>query len=390
MVDPPAFWDTLRRSCNGFDNVVALSSNGYHGRFPHPLHQQFSQFEWLIGASNSRAISSLDELKHSADAWKLGLITYDESRHVLLNGQPPATFGRFFIPDQLTVSQQPSDAFVPKPFLPKSENIALRQQESEEDYILKIQKIQQHIRQGDIYEINYCMAFHAEAEIDPVEVFGKLSEISPNPFSAFVKFGHQYMMCSSMERFMQHRAGRLITQPIKGTASVNQGSLMADNHKERAENIMAVDVARNDLALNCHPGTVRTIELAQPHPYGHVSQLVSTVSGQLRQEIHPLDAMVSALPMASMTGAPKRRAAELIHEFETETRGEYSGTIGYIDPEGNFDFNVIIRTLRYNELTAQITANVGAAITLKSDPAAEYQECLLKLAGLQRALNPQF
>jgi len=264
-----------------------------------------------------------------------------------------------------------------------------------EDYLKIVQRIREHIVEGDLYEMNLCQEFFAEkTSIDPVSVFARLNQIGLAPASAFLRWRDRYLMGASPERFLQKRGDRLVSQPIKGTrkrgATAQEDHAiraeLATNEKDRAENVMIVDLVRNDLARHCLPGSVQVEELFGIHTFETVHQMISTVSGVLRPGAHPVDALRDAFPMGSMTGAPKVIAMQLIEQYEKTRRGLYSGAVGYFDPSGNFDFNVVIRSILYNASTQYVSAQVGGAIVYDSVPEAEYEECLLKLEAMQRAL----
>ncbi|MCC6279833.1 MAG: anthranilate synthase component I family protein, partial [Saprospiraceae bacterium] len=265
-----------------------------------------------------------------------------------------------------------------------------------EEYLETVEKIRSHIMEGDLYEMNLCQEFYAEKTgLDPVAVFARLNQIGQAPASAFLRWRDRYLMSASPERFLQKRGDRLVSQPIKGTrrrgATMQEDAAireeLATNEKDRAEHIMIVDLVRNDLARHCLPGSVRVDDLFGIHTFETVHQMISTVSGDLRPGTHPIDALRDAFPMGSMTGAPKVIAMELIERYEKTRRGLYSGAVGYFDPSDGFDFNVVIRSILYNASSGYVSAQVGGAIVYDSVPEAEYEECLLKLEAMQRALN---
>ncbi|GAB3497990.1 anthranilate synthase component I family protein [Spirosoma knui] len=267
---------------------------------------------------------------------------------------------------------------------------------SPEAYQAAVQRIQAHIREGDVYELNYCIEFFVEqTQIDPLATYYALTERSPMPFSAFLKVGDRYVLGASPERFLKKEADRLIAQPIKGTA--RRGLTPAEDQqlreqlfrseKERAENLMIVDLMRNDLARSAKTGTVQVDELFGIYGFRQVYQMISTVSATLRSGVTWADSIRNAFPMGSMTGAPKIRAMELIDELEVSRRGLYSGTIGYVTPAGDFDFNVVIRSLLYNAESRYASFSVGSAITYDADPAQEWEECLLKARAIRNVLE---
>jgi len=273
----------------------------------------------------------------------------------------------------------------------------LRARFSKEEYIETVKKLQQHILRGDCYEINFCQEFYSnQLVIDPLLVYEKLSELSPNPFSAFYKHNDKYLMCASPERFIKKKKDTIISQPIKGTANRVKNDLAADeqrkdnlfyNDKERSENIMIVDLVRNDLAKICTQGSVSVKEFLKVYTFPQVHQMISTVAGNLKENISIADVFYATFPMGSMTGAPKKKVMELIEKYEKTRRGLFSGTLGYINPEGDFDFNVVIRSILYNQSNSYVSIQAGSAITFKSDPKNEYEECLLKITAMKKALE---
>lgn len=264
-------------------------------------------------------------------------------------------------------------------------------------YLHIIRQLQQHILRGDCYEINYCQEFYAEeAVIDPLSVYLSLSAASPNPFAAFYKIADRYLVCASPERYLKKEGRQLFSQPMKGTwqrdvlsqeADERNKELLYHSAKDRSENVMVVDLVRNDLSKICEEGSVRVDELFGVYSFPLVHQMVSTVSGRLREDIHLIEALRDTFPMGSMTGAPKRRVMELIEEYEQTKRGIFSGSVGYITPEGDFDFNVVIRSIMYNARDRYLSFQAGSGITFYSDPEGEYEECLLKAAAIKKVLG---
>ena len=277
-------------------------------------------------------------------------------------------------------------------------DIRLKNRITKEQYLASVHKLKEHIKHGDIYEVNFCQEFYAEdTEINPLKAYMHLNEISQSPFSCFYRFNDKYLMCASPERFMKKTGQKLISQPIKGT--IKRGTtreedekLMDDllnNPKERSENVMIVDLVRNDLSRTAKKGSVRVEELYGIYSFKQVHQMTSTISSELRDDIHFVDAIKNAFPMGSMTGAPKIRAMELIEQYESTKRGLYSGAVGYITPEGDFDFNVVIRSILYNATEKYVSFMAGGAITDKSLPEKEYEECLLKAKAMFEVLGPK-
>ncbi len=265
------------------------------------------------------------------------------------------------------------------------------------DYIEIIEKLKQHILRGDCYEINFCQEFFAaDAEIDPLYIYSRLTDLSPNPFSVFYKFNSCYCLCASPERYLKKEGTKIFSQPIKGTSKRNLENIEADevsknyllqSPKERSENVMVVDLVRNDLSRICKPGSVKVDELFGIYSFPQVHQMISTVSGELEDGLSWIDCVKATFPMGSMTGAPKKRVMELIEQYEQTKRGLFSGAIGYVKPGGCFDFNVVIRSILYNAADKYLSFQAGGGITYNSDPALEYEECLLKVRAMIKVLE---
>ncbi len=273
---------------------------------------------------------------------------------------------------------------------------AIRSRFDRNEYIQTIQEIQKHIQRGDIYEINFCQEFYVKnAEIDPLMVFIALNNLSPTPFANYFKINNLFIISATPERFLSRRGNKLISQPIKGTSSRNtdakrdkmQKDELLKNEKERAENVMIVDLVRNDLTKSAKPGTVRVEELFGIYSFKQVHQMISTVVCEADEKLSNTGIIANTFPMGSMTGAPKIRAMQLAEKYERSKRGVYSGAVGYFAPNGDFDFNVVIRTILYNAQQKYLSFHVGSAITLDSDPEKEYEECLLKGKAIRDVLN---
>jgi para-aminobenzoate synthetase component I len=259
-----------------------------------------------------------------------------------------------------------------------------------EQYLDTVARIREDIRNGVYYELNYCIQFLAEADINPYTLFYHLNKLAPSPFAAFYKIKDHFVLCTSPERFLQKHNQTLISQPIKGTRKRIHGKedetiIELSNHpKDLAENVMIVDLVRNDLSRICEAGTVQVPELCKIYTFSHVHQMISTVIGELKEKTKVLDIIQSTFPMGSMTGAPKievMRNIDLLEDFHREI---YSGSIGYFF-EGNFDFNVVIRSLEY--CNKMLKYSVGGAITFDSIAIEEYEECLTKAAGIFELMN---
>lgn len=268
---------------------------------------------------------------------------------------------------------------------------------SKDAYIERATRIKAHIHRGDCYEVNFCQEFYAEnINADPLTMYTRLSNVSPAPFAAYYKNENQYLLCASPERYISKTGSKLISQPIKGTRQRDHQDPLHDaalieelrnDPKERAENIMVVDLVRNDLSRISTEGSVQVEELCGIYSFPQVHQMISTITGQADPEKHWTDYFRATFPMGSMTGAPKKKVMELIEKYETANRGLYSGAVGYIRPNGDFDFNVVIRSLQYDTDKQLLSYHVGSAITSYCDPEKEYAECLLKAEGIRTALT---
>ncbi|MEO1518948.1 MAG: chorismate-binding protein [Bacteroidota bacterium] len=285
------------------------------------------------------------------------------------------------------IRQIPLDAFS----LPSA--LALRPRMRKEDYLDAVSAIRQEIIEGVVYEMNFCQEFYMEeCQLRPRTLFGALNDMSKAPFSAYYKLGQQYLLCASPERFMKKVGAKIISQPIKGTSKRSSHreedealqQALYRSEKDRAENVMIVDLVRNDLSRSCRAGSVQVEELFGIYSFEQVHQMISTVVGEMRPEMHFTDVLRRAFPMGSMTGAPKVMSMQLIEQYEKSRRGWYSGSVGYISPSGDFDFNVIIRSLLYQAERKYLSLQLGGAIVFDSVPELEYEECLLKGKAMQQ------
>lgn len=272
----------------------------------------------------------------------------------------------------------------------------VRSRFSRDEYVNTVQQLQQHIAYGDIYEINFCQEFYADSvQLNPAKLFMKLNQTSPVPFAGFFKLDDQFILSTTPERFLSKRGSKLISQPIKGTARRKEDPIedetakenLKNNPKERAENVMIVDLVRNDLTKSAVRGSVRVEELFGIYSFRQVHQMISTVVCIADDKLNNTQLLKNTFPMGSMTGAPKIKAMELIDKYERSKRGVFSGAIGYFSPEGDFDFNVVIRSVLYNKTKKYLSFQVGSAITSESDPESEYEECLLKAEAIFSILS---
>ena len=402
---------------NRFNNCSFLDNHQYHS-----THQTV---ECLVAAGAVQVFSAekniLPQLKtfcQEHNDWLFGHISYDVKNDVEpLQSVHPDHIGFpdifFFQPeivlqltgDKLTVSSLTKD---PKIIFEEITNstwtmdhgpwpVSSQPRISKEAYINTIQSLLKHIQRGDCYEINFCQEFFAtDIEVDPLSVYAQLTAISPNPFSCFYKLDNRYLLCASPERYLQKKGNKLLSQPIKGTFKRNTESAEADeqlkmelqqSEKDRSENVMVVDLVRNDLSRVCKEGTVQVDELFGVYSFPQVHQMISTITGELKEGIDLADILKVTFPMGSMTGAPKRKVMELIEQYEKTKRGIYSGAVGYINPAKDFDFNVVIRSILYNANEQYLSYLVGGGITFYSDPEKEYEECLLKAEAIKKVLQ---
>jgi para-aminobenzoate synthetase component 1 len=273
--------------------------------------------------------------------------------------------------------------------------IKIKHRISKINYSKKLTNILEHIHRGNIYEVNFCQEFYAEnSKIDPLKVYQKLNKISTPPFATFLKIDDKFLLSASPERFVKKEGNKIISQPIKGTsrrlANKVEDQVLADqlfhDPKERAENIMIVDLVRNDLSKTAIKGSVKVEELCKVYSFKQVHQLISTVVSNVSEKENPVDIIKSLFPMGSMTGAPKISAMEIIEEQEETKRGVYSGAVGYFSPNHDFDFNVVIRSILYNKTNKYTSFIVGGAITSQSDIDKEYEECMIKAKAMKNAL----
>ena len=387
---------------------------------PNDLPYPHGPFERLLAVAEADAAAShsLDGLpaggQSAASAPQVGFVTYDVKNDIeALTSQNHDGFNwpklHFFTPQtwlrwregtveihglvegvlgQILAQAVP---LVPAPQVP-----IMRPRMAKADYLRAVAAIREDILNGEVYELNLCQEFYAEnVDLAPEDVFWRLMQASPAPFAGFIRWRAHYLLCASPERYLSRRQEQIISQPIKGTvrrgrtpaADEHQRHTLLHDEKERAENLMIVDLVRNDLARVAQTGSVRVPELFGLYPFRHVWQMISTVTAALRSDVDLVDVLKATFPMGSMTGAPKIRAMQLIEHYENSRRGLYSGSIGYRWPGGDFEFNVVIRSLQYRRDTGYLSFQVGSAITYDSDPEREYDECLLKAKALLEVLN---
>lgn len=267
----------------------------------------------------------------------------------------------------------------------------IKQRISKSDYLSKVGKMLEHIQRGDIYEANFCMEFYADdVQLNPLKLYTDLNAISEPPFAVYFKNNTNYLVCASPERYLKKEGTKVLSQPIKGTARRSSDQELdeqlkielAQNEKERSENIMIVDLVRNDLSRTATKGSVQVDELCGVYTFKQVHQMISTIVSEVETTTSPIAIIQTTFPMGSMTGAPKIAAMTIIEALEETKRGLYSGAVGYFKPNGDFDFNVVIRSILYNSKTNYVSFSVGSAITSKAIPENEYEECSLKAKAM--------
>ena len=344
--------------------------------------------DWLIGYLGYDLKNQVEKLESSnPDSLENPDINFYIPTHILLFSQDQVDIYSYENPEGvfLAINSTPVSGFIDH--LPGISELPLKPRIDEPEYLDTVKRLRQHIEEGDLYEMNFCLEYWGKTKkLHPLKTYLQLIEKSPTPFSVYQKMDHQHLMCASPERFLKKQGNKLVSQPIKGTIRRGKNTLedqqlkqqLATDEKEIAENMMIIDLVRNDLARSCKPGTVQVEEFFGIYTFQQLHQMISTISGELRKDIHFIDAIRNAFPMGSMTGAPKVKAMELIEYYEKSKRGLYSGAVGFIQPDGDFDFNVVIRSLLYNSRSSVLSFQVGSAITYDSLPEKEYQECQLK------------
>ena len=416
---PTHFKKQLLLWANSNREVVYLDSNSYP--------QKYSSFDCVLAVDGFTSIktdhhSAFEDLKQyqgQTKDWLFGYLSYDLKNDIedlqstnfdglefpdlyffqpkklfILNGNQLEMHYLCFCDDEMEADY--FDIINGSLFSEATTEITIQQRISKENYISKVEKMLEHIQRGDIYEANFCMEFYAEnALINPLEVYQELNAISEAPFSVYFKNENQFLLSASPERYLKKMDSKVISQPIKGTSKRFSKSDLDEkskndleyNEKERSENIMIVDLVRNDLSRTASKGSVEVEELCGIYSFQQVHQMISTITSQVENTISPVEIVRTTFPMGSMTGAPKISAMNIIENLEETKRGLYSGTVGYFTPNGDFDFNVVIRSILYNAQNQYLSFSVGSAITSLSEPEKEYEECLLKAKAMFAVLS---
>lgn len=401
-----------------FREICYLDSNSHN--------TSYSKFDAMLGVDaftsiqtdSFSAFESLTEYQQNTKDYILGYLSYD-----LKNGIEKVSSNNFdglqfpeiyfFQPKKLFIIQNNTitlsylsfvddemqddwkDILETTIFEENLDEVKFTARTNKDNYIQKVNQILQHIKRGDIYEANFCMEFFTEANINPLQVFLALNKISKAPFASFFKLNKQYVISASPERYLQKTNQTITSQPIKGTAKRGKTDLedfklktdLENNLKERTENVMIVDLVRNDLSKSAIPGTVNVSELCKIYTFCQVHQMISTIEAKLNPQFNSVDVLRTTFPMGSMTGAPKVSAMQICESLEDFKRGLYSGTIGYFTPNADFDFNVVIRSILYNAQNNYVSYAVGSAITAQATAIQEYDECLIKASALFSIFN---
>ncbi len=393
-----------------------LDSNTDQAKYTYPTPTVYDLIcGWSSGTSITPENSDYNSLKGLHKGWWFGHLSYELRTHfekVSNNNPPLIPFPEYqffeaevvvrLIGERLSITaQNPSaeyDQLCQHTLKPEQDHepIVLSPHRSKAAYSADIKAIKHHIQQGDIYEANYCQFFSGAANgVSPQHLWLKLNSMSPTPFAGFYKLNTKYLLCASPERYLQKQGSELVSQPIKGTARRGSTPIkdrklsneLSSNPKEQAENIMIVDLVRNDFSRVAVANSVSVPELCGCYAFPKVFQLISTVKANLKPDKSIWDAISASFPMGSMTGAPKIMAMNLIDNYESHRRDLYSGSIGYIDPEDNADFNVVIRSLLLDQNTQDLAFAVGGAITSGSSVEAEYDECMAKAQSIFELVN---
>jgi para-aminobenzoate synthetase component 1 len=387
---------------SSFDCVLAVDAftsvkTDYHNAFEDLKQYQQTTRDWLFGYLSYDLKNDLEHLQSkNYDGLNFpDLFFFQPKKLYLLKGNQLEIQYLNMCDDEVESDfEEINNLEINKNFV--SNAVEVQQRISKQKYIEKVSKLLEYIHHGDLYEANFCMEFFAEnATINPLEKFLKLNAISQAPFTVFFKNNNQFLVSASPERYLKKEGENLISQPIKGTAKRFSDSLedekarnnLAQDPKERAENIMITDLVRNDLSRTAKKATVEVKELCGIYSFLQVHQMISTVTSKMDSQYTAVDALRTTFPMGSMTGAPKFATMKIIEELEETKRGMYSGAVGYFTPNGGFDFNVVIRSILYNDENQYVSFSVGSAITSLSVPENEYEECLLKAKAMLEVLQ---
>lgn len=420
--NPQEFKVQLLQWSQQFDEVVWLDSNDYDDSYASYDAVLAVDALTIFQTDNFQAFDQLKEYQSTTKDWLFGYLSYDlkndtealtsknydglefpelfffqPKKLFVLKGNILETRYLNFVADELSTDLSEIQSIQESMKSESLENqIKIKLRIHKDEYFEKVKDMLAHIHRGDIYEANFCQEFYAEdSTINPLETYNKLNFISKPPFATFLRVYDKFLMSASPERYIKKEGLKITSQPIKGTAKRSTDikedqrlkQELSEDIKERSENVMIVDLVRNDLSRTATKGSVKVEELCKVYSFDQVHQMISTVSSTIDEATHPVDVIRTTFPMGSMTGAPKISAMKIIEELEETKRGLYSGAVGYFTPEGDFDFNVVIRSILYNATNNYISYSVGGAITAKSDPLKEYEECLIKAKAMREVLE---
>ncbi|WP_435413337.1 aminodeoxychorismate synthase component I [Psychroserpens mesophilus] len=395
-----------KHSYANYDAVLAVEAftsiqTDYHDAFEQLKTYQTSTKDWLFGYLSYDLKNDVEALtSKNFDGLQFPELCFFQPKKLfLLKGNTLEMQYLNFVADEVEDDLQTITSAVSSSTTEKSSEdhtIKIKLRIHKDEYFQKVNTMLNHIHRGDIYEANFCQEFYAEqTSIHPFEIYNKLNKISKPPFATFIRLYDKYLLSASPERYIKKEGNKIISQPIKGTAKrslhkdedfqLKKG--LSEDSKERSENVMIVDLVRNDLSKTATKGSVKVEELCEVYSFKQVHQMISTVTSEIDDTMHPVDVIKTTFPMGSMTGAPKISAMRIIEELEETKRGLYSGAVGYFTPESDFDFNVVIRSILYNASEQYVSYSVGGAITAKSDPLKEYEECLLKAKAMREVLE---
>ena len=410
------FKDKLLFFSKSKENVILLDSNSKKNDYEFIF--SYGKISELKSFDNS--LDKLDNYIKQVDDWIFGFVSYDlkdeiegfSSKNLKYFDVPNLSFFQpstiwvfdgvelkalYFDEKELfDVWNEINKIHIGYDSIKSNPNVELKGRLSKEEYIKKIKNIKKRIKMGDTYELNFCFDFFNDnTKINPENTFKKLNKLTESPMSVYYKDHHLHVLSSSPERFIKRNKKTIISQPIKGTKKRGKNidedvfliNSLKNSIKEKSENHMIVDLVRNDFSRIAKKGSVKVTELSKINTYKNIHQMVSTIEAQIENDMFFSTILKSTFPMGSMTGAPKIKTMKIIDELEETSRGIYSGAIGYIDPNENFDFNVVIRTIIYDDKLSKISVNVGSGITFKSDPKDEYEECLTKIDALKKSLS---
>lgn len=368
----------------GIDSIKNFSSNKGSLEKLRAFHKK--EKDWVFGFLSYDLMNEIFKIRsENIDIFKNHNISFFIPRHVfLLKGKKLIIQSIDAKSDVNKLFQNIKKFSIDDELIPKFKFSARQKKLS---YLKMIKLIKSHIQRGDIYEMNFCQEFYKENIKLPIQkLFYDLNELTKSPFATFLKLDNFNVIGTSPERYLLKNKNTIISQPIKGTSKRSKNTKkdaylakeLLKSEKDISENIMIVDLVRNDLSVTALKGSVKVDDLCGVYTFSHVHQMISTISSKLDSKNDFIDILASTFPMGSMTGAPKAKAMELIEKYEETKRGVFSGSVGYVMPNGDFDFNVIIRSLLYDSKQKYLSFSVGGAIVSKSDPKSEYEECLIK------------